>query len=63
MNNAIAICERLIEQFTIHHPDITLSIGIACSTPDAPLDQDELIHVADNKMYKSKQIKGHHIQF
>lgn len=55
---AEAICQRLIEQFSAKHPEVTFSVGIAQVGPDDFPGPDELLRSADRKMYEAKAHPG-----
>lgn len=60
---ATKVCERLSKAFSAldNESMVTMSIGIACYTPDSGLDTDALIKQADKAMYVSKKTEGHAI--
>lgn len=66
ISQAELLCQRLIESFdglTTH--DVTFSIGIAQSGPDIHLEMNEMVKLADAKMYQAKELShampNHHI--
>lgn len=56
--NATKVCEKIIAEFKSRFPDYSLSLGIAESSPEHPMDSAELIKAADAMMYRSKEQKG-----
>ncbi|MCW5203420.1 MAG: GGDEF domain-containing protein [Candidatus Electrothrix communis] len=55
-------CQRLQEQFSAQHEDITLSMGIAQTGPEIFHDHDELIKRADEAMYLAKKTGGFQVE-
>jgi len=57
--------DRLIKNFDLVHKDkiVTLSIGIAVCNHNAGIDAETLVKMADQAMYKAKDVKGHAIHF
>ncbi|MBL0386667.1 GGDEF domain-containing protein [Tumebacillus sp. ITR2] len=61
--NALHVAERLravIARHPFQLPDdqvikVTVSLGLAVSTPDVPLTVDELVHLADEGLYRAKR--------
>ena len=49
---------RLIKEFSSKYKDTSLSIGIAQTGPDDFIDSDEIIKIADKRMYAAKKTKG-----
>lgn len=62
INAAKVVCERILHAFVNQYPDFSLSIGIAQTGPYQYLNEDELIALADKKMYRAKAKKGANIQ-
>lgn len=60
-HRAEEVCQKLIESFSAKCPDISLSIGIAETGPESFIDNEELIKLADQRMYVAKQKDGFHI--
>ena len=58
IDNAKAICEKLIKLFTGKYPDFSLSIGIAATGPNEFVDGEQIIKLADEKMYLAKKDSG-----
>ena len=55
------VCKKLIKSFSEKYADVTLSIGIAETGPDEFIGNEELIKLADERMYRAKQKDGFHI--
>lgn len=62
IDNAKIICEKLIKEFSNKYPDFTFSMGIAETGPDEFIDGDQIIKLADQKMYLAKKKSGFQIQ-
>lgn len=60
-SQARAYCQRVIAEFSKHHPNIGLSIGVVQSGPDEHIDMDTLIQRADRLMYTAKRNDTDHI--
>jgi len=56
------ICSRIIRSFTEKYPDFSISLGLAQTGPDDYLSEDQLISIADKKMYLAKNTAGTHIE-
>lgn len=56
--DATAACQRLIDQFQRRIGDVTLSIGIVQTGPERISEPDELLRLADAKMYEAKSHAG-----
>lgn len=63
VKNAKKVCEKIIDKFAEFYPDNSLSIGIAETGIDHYLDSDQLISLADKKMYEAKQESGFSIKY
>lgn len=68
ISQAISTCERLSEYFDRKTTSgTTFSIGIAQSCPEKRVDMDEMVKLADAKMYQAKELShaepGHHIKY
>lgn len=51
--------ERLHAHIREQEPDLTISLGFVQTGPDEYLTADELIHLADQRMYQDKErLKG-----
>lgn len=61
IKNANKICEKIIKDFENIYPKYSLSMGIAETGQDTYVDSDQLIKMADKKMYLSKQNSGSYI--
>ncbi|PCJ30239.1 MAG: hypothetical protein COA93_12515 [Alphaproteobacteria bacterium] len=59
--DAEIICQRLIKAFNEVYPEYTLSIGISEASPHKHVDSQELIKIADGKMYLAKKETGSNI--
>lgn len=59
---AKAVCEKIIKEFSSKYQDYSLSIGIAETSLDHNIDGDQLIKIADEKMYLAKKVDGSYIQ-
>lgn len=62
IDNAKTICEKMIKEFSDRYPDYSLSMGIAETGPDEFIDGDQLIKMADEKMYLAKKESGFQIR-
>ncbi len=66
ISQAELVCQRLTENFD-HKPThgVTFSIGIAQSGSEKYMEMDEMVKLADAKMYQAKELShatpGHHI--
>lgn len=58
IENAEAICQKIIKKYTKKYPKYSLSFGIAETGTDVYFDSEELIQAADKKMYLAKQEEG-----
>jgi len=58
MENAIEVCQKIIEKFEKEYLENSLSIGIVEVTAESPLNIDKIINMADEKMYLAKKQKG-----
>ena len=61
-DEAKVICEKIIKEFGDRYPDYSLSIGIAETGLDEYIDGDNLIKMADDKMYLAKEDNGFQIR-
>lgn len=59
---AEVVCRKVIEAFGARFPEITLSFGVAQTGPLRYLEVDDLIKVADEKMYQAKALPGFQIR-
>ena len=59
---AKTVCEKVITSFSEKYPDYYLSMGIAETGQDEYISGDQLIKIADNKMYLAKKENGFQIQ-
>lgn len=57
-DNAARKCEHIIHEFKEAYPDFDLSIGIGHTGPEVFVSPDELIRIADKRMYEAKQRPG-----
>lgn len=57
-DDAVKICEKIIEEFCRKYPELSLSMGVATTGPDVYLDVAGLIKAADEKMYEAKKEGG-----
>ena len=62
IDNAKTICGKIIKEFSDRYPDYSLSMGIAETGPDEFIDGDQLIKMADEKMYLAKKESGFQIR-
>lgn len=60
--NARLICEKVVQEFSGRCPECSLSIGIASTGPEQFSEGDQLVHLADQKMYQAKKTHGFQIQ-
>jgi len=61
LKDAHNVCKRIIEDFEKSpNQGVSLSIGVACTSPDEPVEADTLIRNADNLMYESKKEAHEH---
>ena len=58
IKGAEIFCDRLIKEFKSQYKGTSLSIGISQTGPENFIDSDELINLADKKMYAAKKTKG-----
>ena len=63
IKNAKKICEKIIKDFSDKYPKYYLSFGISETGTDVYVDSDQLIKMADEKMYLAKQESGFQIRF
>ncbi|MDH5631969.1 MAG: GGDEF domain-containing protein [Gammaproteobacteria bacterium] len=63
VQNAVEVCNKILNGFNNKYPDFSLSIGIAQTGPDEYVDDDHLIAAADKCMYEAKQSPGSQINF
>ncbi|MBB1488558.1 GGDEF domain-containing protein [Oceanospirillum sediminis] len=54
-NQAKLVTDKVQELFLAHFPDFSFSLGLAQFNPDDDIDGDELIQLADEKMYQAKK--------
>lgn len=62
IRKAKAVCKKIINIFSTRYPDYSLSMGIAETGPEIFIDGDELLKIADTKMYAAKKVDGSHVQ-
>ena len=62
IKDARIVCERILQTFSRQFPDYSLSMGVAQTGPEIYLSVDELIALADKRMYKAKTVDGSHIE-
>ncbi len=62
LDQAEALCRRLIKAFSARRSGVTFSMGIAQTGPDIYDDPDDLLHRADQMMYRAKKDPGFQIQ-
>lgn len=62
IDDAKIICTKIIKEFGSKYPDYSFSMGIAETGIDNYIDEDQLIKIADKKMYLAKKKKGFQIQ-
>lgn len=58
LDNAEITCNRLVEQFKARVSSVTLSIGVVQTGPEEFADPEELLRLADTKMYEAKNHPG-----
>lgn len=58
LTEAETTCDRLVAHFESRVRDVTLSIGIIQTGPEHFLEPDELLRLADAKMYEAKSHAG-----
>jgi len=61
-DSAEAVCRKVADVFKEKFHEITLSFGIAQTGPDSFLEPDELVKLADEKMYQAKAQPGFQFQ-
>ncbi|MDQ7089138.1 MAG: GGDEF domain-containing protein [Methylococcales bacterium] len=61
LENANAVCKKIINKFTDRYPDLSISIGIAETGTKNYVDSKALIKSADEKMYIAKKERGSQI--
>jgi diguanylate cyclase (GGDEF)-like protein len=54
-------CERIVSQFSLLYPEFSISMGVEQTGAGNYLGVEELIGLADQKMYKAKSVSGSHI--
>lgn len=63
VEHAEEICKKMIKLFSVKYPQYTLSVGIAETGTTKYIDGDQLIKIADEQMYISKQTDGFKISY
>ncbi|MDO7667756.1 MAG: GGDEF domain-containing protein [Pseudomonadota bacterium] len=64
IENAKLIAQNIIDDLTVeYHGEVQLSIGIAQTGPKEFMTSDDLINLADKKMYEAKKEPGFQIRF
>jgi len=58
IEEAKLICNKIIKAFSDKYSDYTLSIGIAETNLEHDIDGEQLIKIADSKMYLAKKEEG-----
>tara|TARA_R110002167_G_scaffold70453_2_gene198635 strand:+ start:27139 stop:28182 length:1044 start_codon:yes stop_codon:yes gene_type:complete len=61
--NAEVVCRKIIKEFAAHYPKFTLSFGIAETGPNIFVSSNELIKLADERMYQGKKIEGFQVVY
>ena len=63
IQNAKGICEKIIKAFSEKYPTYSLSIGIAETGTESYVDSEQLIKMADKKMYLAKEENGFQVRY
>ncbi len=58
VNQAVEVCEKIMAEFTRLFPHFTISVGVVCSDKSHSRTMEELIKLADEKMYRAKKSEG-----
>lgn len=58
LEDAKAVCQKIIDSFAEKYPYYSLSMGIAESNIDEIIDENSLIKKADQNMYRAKKSNG-----
>lgn len=61
-HQAVSICKKFSQDFEQKYPEFSLSIGIVEAGPSDYPDENQLIKIADKKMYQAKKQVGTFIQ-
>ena len=56
------LCNRIALSFAKCYPDFSISLGLAQTGPGEYINEEELISMADHKMYQAKNVAGTHIE-
>ena len=59
--NAEVVCRKIIKEFAAQYPKFTLSFGIAETGPSVFVSSNDLIKLADERMYQAKKLEGFQI--
>ncbi len=59
--SAQSVAERIVASFAEIYPDFSLSVGIVETGPEQHMSLDEMIAIADKKMYQAKALEGSRI--
>ena len=59
--SAQSVAERIVASFAEVYPDFSLSMGVVETGPEQHMSLDEMITIADKKMYQAKTLKGSRI--
>ncbi|WP_029935713.1 GGDEF domain-containing protein [Thiomicrospira pelophila] len=61
-DEAKVICKKIMNEFNEKYPDYSFSVGIAETGLDEYIDGDQLIKIADDKMYQAKKDGGFQVR-
>lgn len=59
--SAQSVAERIVASFAEIYPDFSLSVGIVETEPGQHMNLDDMIGIADKKMYEAKAMEGSRI--
>ncbi len=59
--SAQSVAERIVASFANIYPDLSLSIGVVQTGPGQHMSLDQMIAIADKKMYQAKALEGSQI--
>lgn len=62
IDKAKTICEKIISEFSSYYPNYSFSMGIAETAAEENIDEEELIKMADARMYNAKKQDGFQIR-
>ncbi|MBL1142615.1 MAG: GGDEF domain-containing protein [Proteobacteria bacterium] len=62
IENAKIVCKKIIKNFNLKYPDLSLSFGVVEATPNKYIDNNKIIRDADEKMYQAKKEAGSNIR-